>query len=321
MISIVIPCYNSERTLRETLDSAFAQDVDKEIIVVDDGSTDATPRIIASYGDRLRVLTTTNRGVSAARNSGTSLAQGQFIQYLDSDDLLMPGTLRRRRDALLSSSADVAHTDWQRLEQQPDGSFLAGAITSPDLDAIANDAEAATAVSTFWAPPAALLYRRTIVERIGAWCERLPVNEDARFLFDAAANGARFVHVPGVGAHYRVMQGTLSRQSLPRFIACCSLNTGEIEALWRSNGPLPPVRHRALQSMWGYVAMTALFNGFPEFERARIGCSLLGRRRLVWEAGHILRRLIGPHATARIMQKALQAKRSLIHQTPAPCPR
>ena len=89
VVSIVIPCYNCELFLAETLESAFAQSyAHTEMIVIDDGSTDGTARLIRSYAGRVKAEFGPNRGASAARNRGTALARGEFIQYLDADDLL-----------------------------------------------------------------------------------------------------------------------------------------------------------------------------------------------------------------------------------------
>lgn len=131
MISVVIPCHNAAGTLKETIDSALRQEIALEVIVVDDGSTDASADVLRSYGARVRWISTPNCGASAARTLGTEMAQGAFIQYLDSDDLLAPGTLAARRTALDASGADVAHTDWQKLVQEDDGGFRPGAIMLP----------------------------------------------------------------------------------------------------------------------------------------------------------------------------------------------
>src|SRR5436853_6931925 len=84
----------------------------------------------------------------------------------------------------------------------------------------------------FWAPPAALLYRREIVDRIGGWPAGLPVIQDARYLFEAARRNARFAYVAGVGAYYRVSSNRLSRRNLSRFIGDCARHASEIEAIW-----------------------------------------------------------------------------------------
>mgnify|MGYP001792971458 CR=1 FL=1 len=98
-VSVVIPCYNAARFLAETIDSVLEQTSPAfELIVIDDGSTDGTAEIIDRYGRRLGgqliFESGPNRGVSAARNRGTELASGRYLQYLDADDLLRPDALQ-----------------------------------------------------------------------------------------------------------------------------------------------------------------------------------------------------------------------------------
>lgn len=91
-ISVVIPVYNTEAYVGEAIESAREQTLrDIEIIVIDDGSTDRSPFIIrelANTDPRIRIYTQTNQGVSAARNKGLEYIKGEFIYFLDSDDLL-----------------------------------------------------------------------------------------------------------------------------------------------------------------------------------------------------------------------------------------
>ena len=92
-LSIVIPCYNARETVVETIQSALGQqDVSTEVIIVDDGSTDGSRETIAQAGliELLRYVRQENQGVSVARNLGLDLARGEFICFLDSDDLLEP---------------------------------------------------------------------------------------------------------------------------------------------------------------------------------------------------------------------------------------
>lgn len=308
MISVVIPCYNAAATLRETIESALAQEGRLEVIVVDDGSTDSSPAIIAEFEGLISSVRTENRGVSAARNLGTSMATGAYIQYLDSDDLLASGTLAERRAALERTRADIAHTDWQKLVEAPDGTWRPDETMRPDLPSLDRDAEAATATSQFWAPPAALLYRRTIVEHVGAWSSRLPVIQDARFLFDAAAQGARFTYVPGIGAQYRVRSGSLSRSSYERFIADCATNAAEIDALWRSRGPLTEARREALAQIWTHVAMASATHNLPSFEVARCGHNAVAQRTLRLELAAVLRLVIGGAGTAEVFSRLRRLK-------------
>lgn len=128
-------------------------------------------------------------------------------------------------------------------------------------------------------------------------------------MFDAARCGARFVHVPGIGALYRVTPDSLSRRSLSRFIADCALNAGEIEALWRAQGPLTQARREALVSMWTYVATSALINGLADFEPARRSYNRVAPPLVTLELAHVLRAVLGAARSARLVN-AVRAWRS-----------
>ena len=93
-VSAVIPCYNYGRFLGEAIESVLSQTFSAhEIIVVDDGSTDGTPEVARRYGEKIRYHRTENRGVSAARNAGIALAEGDLIAFLDADDRWLPNKL------------------------------------------------------------------------------------------------------------------------------------------------------------------------------------------------------------------------------------
>jgi len=316
LISILIPCYNAESTIAATIESALSQDVEREIIVINDGSTDRSAQIIASFGNHIRAEHGPNRGVSAARNKGGELARGIFLQYLDSDDLLAPGTLRQRLDVLLSSGADAAYTDWQKLVEMPDHSFALGDVMVPEPSLLEEDAEAACADSRFWVPPAAILYRRDIVDRAGGWRPDFPIVEDAHFLFSVATLNASFVHVPGVGAFYRVRADSLSRQSRAKFIHYCFMNAREIEASWRERNALTTPRVEVLRSMWRHAAIAALVEASPDFEAARHKHNAAGRRRFAIEAGWILRRFLGPKGASAVARSELERRAIRINRRP-----
>jgi glycosyltransferase involved in cell wall biosynthesis len=100
-VSVIVPCYNAAAFLRETLDSVLAQTVRPlEVIVVDDGSTDQSAKIAASYGDLVRVIRQQNRGESVARNRGIDEARGDWIAFLDADDLWMSTKTERQLEAI-----------------------------------------------------------------------------------------------------------------------------------------------------------------------------------------------------------------------------
>jgi glycosyltransferase involved in cell wall biosynthesis len=97
LVSCVVPVYNGELYLGEALESVLAQTYRPiEVIVVDDGSTDDTADVIASYGDRVWSARLPNSGTPAARNLGLSLARGEFVAFLDADDLWHPEKLARQ---------------------------------------------------------------------------------------------------------------------------------------------------------------------------------------------------------------------------------
>lgn len=121
LVSVIIPAWNSADTLARCLDSVFAQTWSRrEIVVVDDGSTDATPDVLAAYGDRLRAIRQANAGPSAARNRGLREARGAYVAFLDADDHWLPEKLQRQVTL---------------LEARPDIGFCSTATTVVDADA------------------------------------------------------------------------------------------------------------------------------------------------------------------------------------------
>ena len=101
-VSVVIPAYNAQRTIRETLASVVAQTVDElEVIVVDDGSTDGTSAAVEALGDRrISVLHQANAGHAAARNTGIASARGRYLAFIDADDLWLANKLERQLQVL-----------------------------------------------------------------------------------------------------------------------------------------------------------------------------------------------------------------------------
>ncbi len=124
-ISVVIPAFNRGAPIARTIDSALGQDVppeDVEILVVDDGSTDDTFAFLQSnYGDnaRVRLFSIANGGVARARNFGLEQARGEFIAFLDHDDLWLPQKLRLQRELLQrQSEVGVAYCLWREVDEQ-----------------------------------------------------------------------------------------------------------------------------------------------------------------------------------------------------------
>jgi glycosyltransferase involved in cell wall biosynthesis len=115
LVSVVCAVHNGERFLAEAIASVMAQiRVDLELVVVDDGSTDGTPAILAEKAEdpRVRVLTQENRGVAAARNAGMAVARGDLIAFLDADDVWLPDKLQRQVELFDDRRVALAFTGY-----------------------------------------------------------------------------------------------------------------------------------------------------------------------------------------------------------------
>ena len=120
-ISVIIPVYNSEKTVAETLESVLAQTYrDLEVIVVDDGSTDKSIEICRGFNDeRIRIVHQKNRGLAGARNTGIRHAQGEFLGFVDSDDVWLPEKLEKHFQHLQSSpNVGVSFSRSQFIDDQ-----------------------------------------------------------------------------------------------------------------------------------------------------------------------------------------------------------
>ena len=108
LVSILIPCFNSERVVAESIESALAQTYPNiEVIAVDDGSTDHTLDVMRSFGNRIQIQSGPNGGACLARNRAFALSSGEFVQYLDADDLLCPTKIERQIPRLLNGETDI----------------------------------------------------------------------------------------------------------------------------------------------------------------------------------------------------------------------
>jgi glycosyltransferase involved in cell wall biosynthesis len=275
MISVVIPCFNAATTIGATIESALSQDVDREVIVVDDGSTDASAEIVRAFGTQIVAHFGPNAGASAARNIGWSLGRGDWVQFLDSDDLLYPRSLATSLEVVRSRGADVVVGGWREFNERG-GQRIITRERTVDARQVSANPEIAFATND-WAPPVAVLYRRDLVQRIGGFRADLPVIQDARFLFDAARCGGRFALSGHVAGLYRMQPESLSRRNPVRFWEDIFYNGKQIEALWRSDGPLPPERRDALASIYRHVAQGLLAAGDDQALTAFEACKEFGK--------------------------------------------
>jgi glycosyltransferase involved in cell wall biosynthesis len=251
-VSVVIPCHNAGAWLLETLESVREQrEVDIELIVVDDGSTDESAAIVERFGDPVsRVIRQPQSGASRARNIGTAAANAPFVVFLDADDVLMPGTLAERCRMLECSGADVVHCDWIEWRRHEDGTFHEGVARRRTLG---SRPELEILVDAWW-PPGALMYRRALVNRVLPWREDLPIIQDARFLLDAALAGARFAHASHTGLRYRTYgDGSLSRRDPRGFLEDCFRSLQDVDRMWTGAGAVDAERRVALSKCYAFL--------------------------------------------------------------------
>jgi glycosyltransferase involved in cell wall biosynthesis len=280
VVSVVIPCHNAGRWIAETLNSVCWQTWPAErmeVVVVDNGSTDDSVTIIEQCKlSNLRLLRTPNHGASRARNLGTAETRGEFIQYVDADDILRPEALCKRVQALEASGADVAYSDWQRLVEDEKGNFVPGEVVRRRIEEVNSDIELAV-FSSFWAPPVALLYRRAMVERIGGWNAYHPIIQDARFIQDAAHLGAKFVYVGEVLGEYRTHRhSSLSKRSKVQFEKDILTNNREIEERWERGKHLTAPRRAYMCETYRRSSAFFFWHDFGLFELAHHRARLLG---------------------------------------------
>jgi len=181
LISVIIPTYNCAQYLSEAINSVLAQDYPRlEIIVVDDGSTDDTAAVVAAFGDQLTCIHQENQGIGGARNTGQTIARGDFIAYLDADDLYLPGKLSRQ---MACFEADPALECVQGHMEQ----FLSPEL-GPDFTSTVN-------VNTrlpLAAPMASTtLIKRQALERVGPWPIGLTLGTDLEWYARVQEDGVK----------------------------------------------------------------------------------------------------------------------------------
>jgi glycosyltransferase involved in cell wall biosynthesis len=203
LISCIVPVYNGELYLGEAIDSILAQTYRPlEIIVVDDGSTDATADVAASYGGRLRCVRQSNAGPGAARNHGLTLVRGEFVAFLDADDLWHAEKLAcqmacfaRRRDLNLC----ITHTQHIWIpELKPEADRLRDHAVSRPLPAYLLQS---------------LLARRIAFERVGFFDSTLRLCSDMDWFLHAAERGLVIEVLPDVLVYRRWHRNNITRAS------------------------------------------------------------------------------------------------------------
>ena len=210
-VSVVVATFNHGRFVTDAIDSALGQTLaGVEVVVVDDGSTDATPTILARYGDRIRVVRQANRGLAAARNRGLAVARGTYIGFLDADDVVAPTKLTEQA-GVLDESPRVGWTYCDVLiEDETSGTTVTASAQFAYRGRRLDGRLLPELIRGNFIPAIAPLVRRSALDAAGRFDERLTALEDWD-LWLRLALVAEARYVPRVLATYRLRAGGMSR--------------------------------------------------------------------------------------------------------------
>ncbi|MGB7445401.1 MAG: glycosyltransferase [Coleofasciculaceae cyanobacterium] len=262
LVSVIIPCYNAQEWIAEAIDSCLRQTYPRvEIIVIDDGSTDASLEIIKSYGEKLIWETGSNRGGNYARNKGLVLAKGEYIQYLDADDYLLPEKIEKQVTCLEETGADIVYGDWRHQRHLPDGSIVLEEIQTcgPKEDMLES-----LLSNERWVAPVALLFTRAIIDNSEKWDESLEAGQDRDFLITAAINNAKFAYQASCHSIYRRYSNTtVSTASKVRWIENHCLVVGKAEKQLSQLGRFSSKYRQALAQFYYDLARLYLYREYP----------------------------------------------------------
>ncbi len=294
LISVIIPAYNAETWLEVCLASVLSQTIaDFEVIVVDDGSTDATAELAASAGDcRIRVIRQENRGQCAALNRGVAESRGEFIKFLDADDWINPEHLAAQVAALRDCPEWVASCGWGYFRIDPRLVVVRKEHANTDYDDplewLVDSLTKDEGMMGGWK----WLIPRAVWERAGGWDERLSLNNDFDFSIRLllASSGVHFVP-EAVYAYRKGVQGALSGSASPAAMqsAYWTTESGCRHLLQREESPR--IR-RICANRW----QDWLFKFYPEHralaKRAEAQVKLLGGSSLRLKGGTLMRALL-----------------------------
>lgn len=222
IVSVIIPCYNGAPFLPEAIESTITQTIPPfEVIVVDDGSTDNTEEVVARYPE-VRYIRQENQGASIARNTGLSKSQGEYLIFLDHDDRLLPQAIE---------------VGVNSLRAHPDCGFVFGFSRTIGTDGvILTEAQEARIESANYqlilsgrslAPPATVMFRRTVFDAVGGFDSTFDPAEDYEFYLRVARTFPIYCHNQVV-VEYRRHDNNLSG-NIPRILEA---TLRVIEAQW-----------------------------------------------------------------------------------------
>ncbi len=215
LLSVIIPTYNCDRYLAQAIESVLGQSFSAcEVIVVDDGSTDATAEVLQRYETQIRSVHQVNQGVAIARNHGIDLAQGEWVAFLDADDFLLSNALEARwaiaESCLTQPNLGIVHSGWQRVSVE--GEILVTVEPWQQVPSLTLESWLR------WKPilPSAMLFRRDWLVRSGGFDSQFPPAEDTELVLRLAHMGCEAVWLKQITVSYRQHPDSAMHKGLPQ---------------------------------------------------------------------------------------------------------
>jgi glycosyltransferase involved in cell wall biosynthesis len=256
-ISVVIPAYNCEKTIKETINSVLQQTfADFELIIINDGSQDATLDVISQIQDaRLKVFSFENAGGNVSRNRGLNLAVGNYVSFLDADDIWTPDKLESQLEALQNNpDAHVAYSWTDYIDEE--GNF----IVSGRRVSVNGDVYEKLLINNFLENGSNPLIRKEAIIELGGFDEALKAAQDWDMWLRLAAKYS-FVAVPKVQILYRVSSKSLSTNLTRQEKSC-------LQVLENSSQLRPPKSKSTLSlskaNIYKYLTCKALQEPFTK---------------------------------------------------------
>ena len=215
LVSVIVPMYNAEHYIAETIESVLNQTwKNVELIIVDDGSTDDSVAVVKRYvSDKVFVYTQPNQGAPVARNVGFQHSHGDYIQYLDADDLLSPNKIEKQMEALHMADVENAvstSTFYQYM----------GGVVQPEWESLAKvnhnydyGIDLQIDLWKYFIPsyiPSCYLTPRYLIDSVGGWNEHLRKNQDGEFFARVLEHTGKVIFVDSEYVLWRYVSGSIS---------------------------------------------------------------------------------------------------------------
>ena len=269
IISVIIPVYNGEATIRETIESVLNQTFqDFELIIINDGSQDATLDIVDHFQDsRLKLFSYTNSGLAASRNRGISHAKSEFISFIDADDLWTADKLEAQLRALQENPTAAVAYSWTDYINESSQFLRPGGHISANGDVYAK-----LLVVDFLENGSNPLIRRQALMEVGGFDESLNAGEDWDILLRLAAR-YHFVAVPSPQILYRLSTNSMSANVVRQEAACLQVLK---RAYKQAPESLQHLKKDSFANLYKYLTFKIL-EGSADRQRGLTAVRLLGQ--------------------------------------------